>query len=132
MVEGRLTAIYERQRPLPPTLDLMLNGGRDATGFLWRPLRVVSRAPLKVAGARRQCAEQEHRLRLWMMGFQIGRDAVIRQLQLDACADCGAVCIRDRSFDAIDRLPTGNRPLRRRSHVVGWYSGARPRNRLFT
>ena len=131
-IEGHRVLVVERRPPLPPTLALLLEGGRDAAGRRWGPVRVASRDPLAIAGARQACLEQEHRLRRWVEGFHTGSDGVVRFLSLQACADCGAVCVRDRSFDGLDQLPAGRRPLRRRDHVLGWYSGARRNQRVYT
>ncbi|HEX5013015.1 MAG TPA: hypothetical protein VFV72_02565 [Candidatus Limnocylindrales bacterium] len=132
VIEGERVAIFERQPPLPPTLVTMLEGGRDASGRPWAPLRVTVRYPLRLGGARPECARQDHRLSLWLEGFHSGSDGLTRYLHLQACADCGSVCVRDASYDTLENLPTGRLPLRRRDKVIGWYTGARPRQRVYT
>jgi len=132
VIDGQQVAVFERAKPVPPTLELMLNGGRDTTGRLWQPLRQVVAHVLRVGGARTECAQQEHRLKPWLEGFHSGSDGVTRYLHLDACADCGSVGIRDASYDSLDRLPSGRLPLRRKDHLLGWYTGARPRQRQYT
>lgn len=137
--EGRVR-VYERQPPIPPTLALLLEGGRDRTGRPWLPLRVVTRNSLHLRGARSECVREDHRLTTWVEGFQTGSDGVARFLLLQACADCGAVCVRDRSFDSLDQHDPQRRGSarpsrlapRRRNHVLGWYTGARPRQRQYT
>jgi hypothetical protein len=131
VIEGRRTLVVERNPPLPETLELLLQGGRDRHGRVWRPLHVTARAELRLQGARSSCLGQDHRLTPWLQGTHIGSDLVIRSLLLLSCLDCGAVCARDRSHDTLDRLPTGGRPSRRRDHVIAWYAGARPLNRLY-
>lgn len=138
-LDGRAVIVVDRKPPLPSTLEVLLSGGRDETGRLWPKLRVAFRDPLRITGASRACtdssngdAEANHRLRRWLEGFYVGSDGIARFLSLHACADCGAVCVRDRSIDELDRLPTGGRPLRRRDEVLGWYSGARPLGRTYT
>lgn len=136
-----------RTPPIAPTLQLLLEGGRDETGRLWTPLRTTFTDPLRLAGPSASCLassngdpELDHRLRRWVEGFYLGRDGLSRYLSLHACADCGAVCVRDRSVDSLadvsgvatDIRSAGRRPLRRRDAVIGWYSGARPRQRVYT
>jgi hypothetical protein len=130
-IEGRRVLIVEKHPPLPPQLALLLNGGRDRTGRVWAAMRILHRRPLTLAGARSECLSESHRLVPWLDGSHVGSDNVTRSLHLDACADCGAISVRDASFDVLDRLPTGGRPLRRKDHVIGWYTGARPGNREY-
>jgi hypothetical protein len=132
VIEGRTVLVTEMTPPIPGSLELLLSGGRDVRGLRWQPLRVAFRDPLRLAGARAECLQDEHRLRRWLEGFHSGNDGATRYLCLMACADCGAVCVRDRSFDSLDGLRVGRRPLRRRDHIIGWYSGARPRGRVYS
>lgn len=140
VVNGVRAMITERTPPIAPTLELMLNGGRDAKQRLWKPLRVAVRNPLRIkADPSAACMSSssgslndDHNLSVWLGGFASCSDGVTRYLVLHACTDCGAVCIRDRSFDSLDGLTNGRRPLRRRDHVIGWYSGARPNSRVYT
>lgn len=138
--EGRVR-VYDRAKPIPPTLELLLNGGRDRKGRPWHPLRIVTRSPMPhLRGARSECSQQIHRLTGWIEGFHTGSDGVARYLRLELCMDCGAVCVRDRSFDTLEKHdPTGRggaRPSRltprRLDEVLGWYTGARPRQRQYT
>lgn len=140
VIEGVRAMIIERTPPIAPTLDLMINGGRDASKRLWKPLRVVIRDPLRIAGnpsascvaSSHGSVNDDHNLSNWLAGFADCADGKVRYLVLQACTDCGAVCVRDRSFDSLDGLPNGRRPLRRRDHVIGWYSGARRNNRVYS
>jgi hypothetical protein len=131
-IDGRKVLVVDRKPPLAPTLQLMLEGGRDATGRVWSPIRMTERNPLKLGGARSDCLMQDHRLVRWLAGFAIDAKGVVRFLALYACADCGAVCVRDQSVDTLERLPAGRRPPRRKDHIIGWYSGARPQQRIYT
>lgn len=140
-IEGRRVLVKERNPPIPPTLQLMLEGGRDSSGFLWSPLRITRREHLRLGGARTACAMQDHRLKLWLEGVFLDRDRLVRSLSLQSCADCGAVCVRDVSFDTLAaqvgpghelKNPPVSRPLRRRDGIVGWYSGGRPLQRVYT
>lgn len=131
VIEGRPVRVFERVRPIAPTLDLFLNGGRGPDGHLWQPFRVLRRFPLRIQGPRPECLREDHRLGEWLEGFYPCSDGVTRQLRLQACADCGAVCIRDISFDTLP-VDTGRLAPRRRDHIVGWFTGARPGNRVYT
>jgi hypothetical protein len=131
-IEGHKVRVIERAPPIPGTLEVLLEGGRDGNGRFWAPLRIISRQPLRLGGPRPECLREDHRLGEWLEGFHTGSDQTSRHLALLACSDCGAVQVRDRSFDSIDNLPTGRLPLRRRDHLIGWYSGSRPRQRVYT
>jgi hypothetical protein len=120
-IDGRRALVVDRRPPLPPTLDVLL--GR---------LVLATRYPVKVAGARAVCeSEQDHRLELFAEGRHIGHDGIARDLRISMCIDCESVCVRDVSRDTIARLPTGRHPLRRRNHVLGWYTGARRNQRQY-
>jgi hypothetical protein len=130
-IEGRRTLVVERHPPLPATLKLLLEGGRDSDG-LWQPIRLVVRRPLRLGGTRAACGQQDHRLADWLEGFHTGSDGIARYLRILVCQDCGAVCVRDSSFDHLDQLPTGGQRLRRKNHVIAWYSGARRNQRTYS
>ena len=51
MISGVRAMIVERTPPIAPTLELMLNGGRDASQRLWKPMRVAIRNPLRIASS---------------------------------------------------------------------------------
>jgi len=123
VIEGRRVLIVERRPPLPANLDA-----------LRRSMQVSFEIPLKRSGgARSACvSDQEHRLIRFLEGRHVGLDGVVRKLRLDICADCEAVSVRDISLDRLDRLPTGGQALRRRDHVIGWYTGARPNQRTYS
>lgn len=139
-IEGRRTLVVERTPPLPAALATLLEGGRDHAGRYWSRLAVTRREPLRLGGARAACLADDHRLRLWLEGLFAGSDGLTRSLRLNACADCGAVCVRDVSSDSLAAYdPAGHgevrparRPLRRKDHVIGWYSGARPGQRVYS
>jgi hypothetical protein len=131
-IEGRAVRVIERAPPLPPTLELLLEGGRDREGRPWSPLRVAARRPAHLGGSSRGCVNHDHRLSDWLAGFHTGSDAIVRSLRLLLCDDCGAVCVRDQSFDTLPGLSPGRQALRRRDLIIGWYLGARPRQRQYT
>lgn len=131
-IEGRRTLVVERKPPLPVSLKLLLEGGRDDAGRSWTAIRLTIRRPLRIGGARAACGQQEHRLADWLEGFHTGSDGIARYLRLLACTDCAAVCVRDRSIDFLDQLPVGRHARRRKDHVIAWYSGARPRQRIYS
>lgn len=125
-IDGRTVAVFERRRPIPPRLELLLEGGEG-----WKPLRVINRTPLRLGGASAACALDDHAMSAWVEGFHVGSDAIVRHLRLLACSDCGAVCVRDISIDALPGARPSRLAPRRKDHVIGWYSGARPRQRVF-
>lgn len=131
-IEGRRTLVIERHPPLPSTLKVLLEGGRDAAGRHWMPVRIVVQRPIRLGGTRAACGQQDHRLADWLEGFHSGSDGIARYLRILVCQDCGAVCIRDSSFDQLANLPTGRQPLRRKDHVIAWYSGARQNQRTYS
>lgn len=120
-IEGRKVLIVDRRPPLQATLEA-----------LRRAMQVSWETTLTRSGARNACvSEQDHRLVRFLEGRHVGVDGVVRQLSLSMCADCEAVCVRDVSVDRLARLPTGSQPLRRRDHVLGWYTGNRRGNRVY-
>src|SRR3990172_11923540 len=132
VIEGRRVLVVERRPPLPPTLNLLLEGGRDTGGRLWHSMRTIARVPLHLSGTRHAClSEQDHRLRDWLDGFYTGPDGIVRTLHLLACSDCGSVQVRDVSMDTLPRLAHGRLPLPRPNLLLGWYSGARRRQRVY-
>lgn len=140
VIEGRRALIVERHPPLPPSLTLLLEGGRGPDGRYWSRLTVTARQPLNLGGAAASCLRDDHRLSWWLDGLHTGSDGMTRSLRLNACSDCGAVQVRDVSFDDLtshDPLGRGvvasaRRPPRRKSLVIGWYSGARPNQRTYS
>lgn len=131
VIDGQRVLVENRPKVIPPTLQLLLEGGRAPDGRLWSPMRVSARNPFRLAGPRAECLMNDHRIAPWLEGFATGSDGVARFLVLFVCGDCGAMCVRDRSFDTLAGLRAGRAPLRRRDHVIGWYAGARPRNRVY-
>lgn len=140
VIEGQRVLAIERTPPLPPSLSLLLDGGRDAKGRVWAPLRVLRTRPLpRLGGASAGCMGEDHRLVPWLDGFHIGSDRVTRSLHLNVCADCGTVCVRDASFDMLEAHDPQGRgaarpsplPPRRKDHLIAWYSGSRPNQRQY-
>jgi hypothetical protein len=132
VIEGRTVRVIERTPPIPAALDTLLNGGRDAAGRPWPAMTVLRRFPLRLGGALSACMGQDHELADWIEGFHAGSDGRTRQLRLLACQACGAICVRDISVDTLPGLATGNQAPRRRDHILGWYTGSRPRQRVYT
>lgn len=130
-IEGRKVLVVERHPPLPPTLSLLLEGGRDRNGRVWKSMRTFARVPLRLSGTTAACLGEDHRLASWLDGFYAGSDGILRTLRLMACLDCGGVQVRDISIDTLSRLDHGRLPLRRRDHILGWYSGSRPHQRVY-
>lgn len=135
MVEGRMVRVIDRRPPLPPTLAGLIAA-----------MRVTWRTDVRPTGARSECLREEHRLLRFIEGRHVGLDGVVRDLRLLMCADCESVCVRDVSLDGLAGAPAA-RPVRvtnpstgtsriapavaRRDGVLGWYTGARPSQRVF-
>ena len=122
-IEGRRVLVVERTTPLPQHLD-----------WLIRAMRIAWRQDPRLMGTRSVCeSEQDHRLTRWIEGRHVGTDGVVRDLRLFMCIDCASVCVRDITLDTLARLPGAQRlPPRRRDHVIGWYTGARRKERTYT
>jgi len=121
VIEGRRVLVTDRTPPIPGTLDRLL-----------AEMVVTLVADVRPMGARTAClSEQDHRLGVFREGRHVGRDGVVRSLRLLMCQDCQAVAVRDVTLDRLDGLRTGGRLPRRRDHIIGWYSGARPAQRVY-
>jgi len=122
VIEGQRVLVIERTPPLQPSLE-----------GLRRAMRVTYEVPLRrIGGATSACLNQDHRLIRFLEGQHVGLDGAVRDLRLFMCADCEAVQVRDVSLDRMARLPTGGHRLKRRDHIIGWYTGARPNQRTYT
>lgn len=122
MIEGKRTVVVDRRPPLQPSLDRLIAALYSVT----------VREDIVPRGASIRCeAERTHRFGTLREGKHVGLDAVVRDLRLEMCRDCGAVCVRDISFDRLDGLPVGRRGPRRRDLVLGWYTGKRRAGREF-
>jgi hypothetical protein len=120
IIEGKSTLVVNRTPPLPQKLDVLL-------GELFG---VLVTKDIRPTGASSACETwRTHRFDTLRVGRHFGRDRVLRDLRLQMCLDCGAVCVRDISYDRISGLPTGGKGPARRDLVLGWYSGARRANR---
>lgn len=120
-IEGRRTLVVPNAAPLPKKLDALL-----------KTMKVRRMNRITPSGASSLCKAREHPFANFVEGTHRGLDGVQRDLLLQMCPHCGAVCVRDRSFDGLPGLPTGGRGPARRDHILGWYSGARPGNRQYT
>jgi hypothetical protein len=129
-IEGQTTLVVKRRPPLQPKLDQLLHA----------LIQVTYRADLMPGGARVECERRQHRFKRFREGRHVGLDGVVRDLRLEMCADCGAVCVRDISLDTLSALSgdardarlTARSGPRRRDHILGWYSGARRNQRTYT
>jgi len=130
-IDGRAVIAIETRPPIPETLHLLLEGGRDTEGRPWAAMRVVTRRWLHLRGSSVACAMDDHHMSTWLTGVHVGRDSLVRDLKLLACTDCGAVCVRDVSVDRLPGMHPGSLEPRRRDRVIGWYTGARPRQRVY-
>jgi hypothetical protein len=121
-IEGQRTVVTRRDPPLQKSLP-------DLLGAMYS---VTSRYDITPSGASSLCASRNHPFRTFRDGRHVGTDGIIRDLHLEMCPHCGAVCVRDVTLDRMDGLPIGRGGPRRRNHILGWYSGARPNNRTYT
>lgn len=118
LVDGQKTIVVERTPPLQQKLDRLLAA----------LTRVCDYGDVRPTGARAACEMRQHRFLRFREGRHVGLDGVVRDLALQMCADCGAVCVRDQSIDRLPGLSPGRGGPARRDLILGWYSGAR-RNR---
>jgi hypothetical protein len=123
VIEGQRTLVVERTPPLPSRLDALI-----ASMF-----SLSVSIDIKPAGTSVACEQwRTHRFTTIRQGRALCRDRMLRDLRVDMCADCGAVCVRDISYDRLGGLPIGGRGPARRDLILGWYSGARRNSRLYT
>lgn len=121
-IEGKRTLVVERTPPLPQKLDQLID---ELFG-------VSVSADIRPTGASAACEQwRTHRFTTIREGRHLGRDRVLRDLRIQMCADCGAVCVRDVSFDRLSGLPIGRSGPARRDLVLGWYSGSRRGGRSY-
>lgn len=113
--DGEYAEVSER-RVLPATLDLLLLA-----------LRVTASYPFRRLGTIAECTAADHIFAPWLDARWGAYD-----LRLNRCPFCGTVEVRDVSLDFIPGLSHGRLDLRRRSKVLGWYSGRRPAGRTYT
>jgi hypothetical protein len=119
-VEGVPTLVIDTTPPLPQKLPQLLG----------EMFGVTVRQDIHPSGASNACEMwRTHRFDVIREGRHLGRDRVLRDLRIQMCLDCGAVCVRDISYDRLDGLPAGGKGPSRRDHVLGWYSGARRNQR---
>lgn len=100
---------------LPRRLDALLGA-----------LDYVRAVPMRPLGTRRACRDGEHELAPWIRGVWGPRE-----LRLSRCAFCGSIEVRDVSLDILPGIRAGRVSPRRRSDVLGWYSGRRPAGREY-
>lgn len=119
VIEGQRVQVVERTPPIPRKLDELVA----------QLFGVIRSEDIRPTGASAQCERlREHRMGVLREARHFGSDRVLRDVRVEMCRDCGAVCVRDISYDRLDGLTPGRRGPVRRDHIIGWYSGAR-RNR---
>ena len=121
LIEGREVAVVETRPPLPQRLDTLIDSLRHVT----------YRTDFQPRGARYSCELREHRFDRIREGRYLGPDGIARDLRIEMCLDCGGVQVRDVSLDTMPGLASGRRGPNRKSHILGWYSGARPAGREY-
>lgn len=121
-IEGQPALVVETTPPIPQRLDALL-----AAMF-----SITKREDIVLGGATASCEQlRTHRFGILREGRHLGLDRELRDLRVEQCRDCGAVCVRDITFDRISGLPVGRRGPLRRDHILGWYSGSRRSNRVY-
>lgn len=128
VIEGQPTVVETIDFGLPTKMPDLL-AQMAAFGFQYRD-------DFRPVGTRAACLVlREHRLRRFREGRWFARSGVRRgevlDLRLAMCQDCGAVEVRDCSYDRMADLRVGRRGPNRRNHVIGWYSGKRPAGREY-
>jgi hypothetical protein len=115
-IEGQKALYKPAPSILPPSMATLLR-------VLRRPQTLTQ---LRFAGYRADCGEGNHRLARWISGYYGTREVLVSR-----CLDCEVAEVRDISFDTLPDLPTGRLALRRRSDLLGWYTGARAARRVY-
>ena len=151
VIEGRRSLVVASQSALPKSLATLLTE--------MAPFGFTLRSDFTLAGARTACEVlRVHRWTDFRIGHWsnprefsvvIGKDQAasvpkgVRNLHLQMCADCGAVCVRDISTHAwagamptrLVNTQTGQERVAptvgRRDLVIGWYSGKRRAGREY-
>lgn len=121
-IEGERTLVVDRKPPLPPKLNELI-------AALFGVTLSVDIHPTQASAA---CEQRSHPFTTIREGRHFGLDGVLRDLRIQMCPHCGAVCVRDVSFDRIGGLPIGRGGPRRRDLILGWYSGSRRAGRQYT
>lgn len=127
---------------LPPHLTSAAHeGGRSICPCrpLLHQLVTSSSWPVVPSGTREACTQEEHDLRPLRMATWPAAPAALTlqarggrvELMLTMCAYCGAVEVRDVSLHQPRGLRLGALEARRRSDVLGWYTGKRPGGRIY-
>lgn len=142
-VADGVTAQVVQRTLLPPHLTSSAHEGRAAS-CTCRPLleqtTTYDQWLVVPRGTRQACTDGEHdqkplRIAAWGQAPLAlraqAKDGRV-QLTLSMCGYCGAVEVRDTSFHVPAGLRAGSLAPRRRSDVLGWYSGSRPAGRIFT
>lgn len=122
LIDGAPTTVVERQPPLPAKLDQLIA----------RLFSVTVSTDITPSGATNACDLRMHRFATLREGRYLGPDRLLRDLRIEMCPHCGACCVRDISYDRVSGLPIGRGGLRRRDLVLGWYSGARRNQRVYS
>jgi hypothetical protein len=114
VADGVRALKVERQSPLPANLNALLG-----------EILATRQSLVRVMGTRLACRD-DHPYVHWMDGRYRGMD-----LRLAQCPYCGVIEVRDVSFDLLPGVRTGRIGPRRKSDVLGWYSGRRANARTY-
>ncbi len=130
LIEGRRVEVQTIDWGLPPKMDALLTA----------LFGVTQRADIVPGGTSVACEVwRTHRFQLFRLGRFFPVSGVVLgqvlDLRLNMCADCGAVEVRDisydRSFDG-EPIPVGRKGPNRRDRIIGHYSGARRGGREYS
>jgi hypothetical protein len=141
VADGVRAQVVHREHLLPPHLSTRAHEGRAAScpcHPLLEQLQIGRQWSTTVAGTREACTQEQHELVPFLVGTWPGAPEALRlqayrgrvDLTLTRCRWCGAIEVRDTSFHAPAGLRLGSLTPRRRSDVLGWYAGSRPRGRV--
>jgi hypothetical protein len=114
VADGVQALRVERQSPLPANLQALLGS-----------IVVTRQSIVRILGTRVACKD-DHDYSHWIHGVYAGLS-----LRLSQCAFCGTVEVRDVSRDLLPGISSGRLSPRRRSDVLGWYSGRRANARQY-
>jgi hypothetical protein len=130
-----------RRTLLPAHLDASAHEGRVRCTCrpLMAQLTTHRQWPVVPRGTREACTQEEHdlqplRLATWPTApAALAAEALAGRvdLTLTMCAYCGVVEVRDVSYHVLPGAMRGRLEPRRRSDVLGWYSGKRPAGRVY-
>lgn len=125
IIDGQRAVVIRQAKPVPQKLTELL----DAM------FAVTYRDDIVPGGMSTACDLRNHRWKRFREGRHLGLDGIVRDVALRMCADCGAVDVRDISFQTSldgERVPLGGRGPNRIDAHIAFYTGARRRGRTYS